>query len=98
MAAGGTSAAFLFAGLVYNRAPKHSIQAGVAMPNKPMSDPDNPEWTVEDFKRARPPHEVLPPHILKAFPKTSGPQAPIAGNESVTYIGTVVYGRHSHAR
>jgi len=45
------------------------------MPNKPMSDPDNPEWSAEDFKRARPPHEVLPPHILKAFPKTRGPQA-----------------------
>ena len=45
------------------------------MPNKLKFDEDNPEWTVEDVKRARAPHEVLPPHILKAFPKTRGPQA-----------------------
>jgi uncharacterized protein (DUF4415 family) len=41
-------------------------------------DEDNPEWTEEDFKRARPAHEVLAPEILKAFPKLRGPQkAPI---------------------
>jgi len=44
------------------------------MPRKPVFDHDNPEWTEEDFKRAKPPHEVLPPQILKAFPKTRGPQ------------------------
>jgi len=44
------------------------------MSDKPEFDEDNPEWTAADFKRARPPHEVLPPHILKAFPKTRGPQ------------------------
>lgn len=37
-------------------------------------DDDNPEWTAEDFKRARPAHEVLPPEVLKAFPKLRGPQ------------------------
>lgn len=37
-------------------------------------DEDNPEWTAEDFKNARPAHEVLPPAILKAFPKLRGPQ------------------------
>ncbi len=45
------------------------------MPRKVVFDDDNPEWTEEDFKRARPPHEVLPANILKAFPKTRGPQA-----------------------
>jgi uncharacterized protein (DUF4415 family) len=35
---------------------------------------DNPEWTAEDFARARPAHEVLPAEVLKAFPKTRGPQ------------------------
>ncbi len=25
-----------------------------------MIDDENPEWTVEDFRRARPAHEVLP--------------------------------------
>ncbi|HTN60114.1 MAG TPA: BrnA antitoxin family protein [Devosia sp.] len=37
-------------------------------------DEDNPEWTEEDFKRARPAHEILPPEILAAFPRTRGPQ------------------------
>ncbi len=37
-------------------------------------DRDNPEWTKKDFKRARPASE-LPPEILKAFPRTRGPQA-----------------------
>lgn len=45
------------------------------MSRKPEFDEDNPEWTAEDFKRARPAHEVLSPEILKAFPKTRGPQA-----------------------
>ena len=37
-------------------------------------DEDNPEWTEEDFKRARPASE-LPPEILAAFPRTRGAQA-----------------------
>lgn len=44
------------------------------MSRKVEFDHDNPEWTEEDFKRAKPPHEVLPPDVLKAFPKTRGPQ------------------------
>lgn len=44
------------------------------MSNKVIFDDENPEWTDEDFKRARPPHEVLSPEVLKAFPKTRGPQ------------------------
>jgi uncharacterized protein (DUF4415 family) len=44
------------------------------MPRKVVFDDDNPEWTDEDFKRAKPPHAVLPGHVLKAFPKTRGPQ------------------------
>ena len=45
------------------------------MSRKVEFDEDNPEWTAEDFKRARPAHEVLSPEILKAFPTTRGPQA-----------------------
>lgn len=45
------------------------------MSRKIEFDEDNPEWTAEDFKRARPAHEVLSPEILKAFPQTRGPQA-----------------------
>jgi uncharacterized protein (DUF4415 family) len=32
-------------------------------------DEDNPEWTAEDFARAKPASE-LPPEILAAFPNT----------------------------
>lgn len=32
-------------------------------------DDDNPEWTEEDFARARPADEVLPPEVLAAFAK-----------------------------
>jgi len=38
-----------------------------------VTDDDNPEWTAEDFAKARPASE-LPPHILAAFPRTRGPQ------------------------
>ena len=37
-------------------------------------DDDNPEWTKADFARARPPTEVLPPHLLAQFKKTRGVQ------------------------
>ncbi len=35
---------------------------------------ENPEWTEEDFSRARPAHEILPPDVLSVFKKTRGPQ------------------------
>lgn len=40
-----------------------------------LSDPENPEWTTEDFARAVG-SENLPPEVLAAFPKTRvrGPQ------------------------
>jgi hypothetical protein len=34
-----------------------------------LDDPDNPEWTAEDFARARPASEVLPPEVIAAFGK-----------------------------
>jgi uncharacterized protein (DUF4415 family) len=40
----------------------------------PEFDRDNPEWTEEDFARARPPHEVLAPEVLSVFKRTRGPQ------------------------
>ena len=43
------------------------------MPRPTVTDDDNPEWTAEDFVKARPASE-LPPHILAAFPRTRGPQ------------------------
>jgi uncharacterized protein (DUF4415 family) len=44
------------------------------MSRKTVFDDDNPEWTKDDFERAQPPQKVLPAHVLKAFPKTRGPQ------------------------
>ena len=38
---------------------------------KPLDD--NPEWTEEDFLKAKAP-ESLPPEILAQFPRTRGPQ------------------------
>ncbi|WP_323717168.1 BrnA antitoxin family protein [Paracoccus aminovorans] len=43
------------------------------MPRSKAIDHDNPEWTKEDFAKARPASE-LPAHIRAAFPRTRGPQ------------------------
>src|SRR5260364_99109 len=42
-------------------------------PNPEMIDDENPEWTEEDFARARPAYEVLPPSLLKKL-GVRGPQ------------------------
>jgi uncharacterized protein (DUF4415 family) len=39
-------------------------------PDDAPFDEDNPEWTDEMFARAKPAHEVLPPEVLAAFPRT----------------------------
>lgn len=36
-----------------------------------VKDPDNPEWTAADFKRARPAREVVP-HIVDAYLRRRG--------------------------
>jgi uncharacterized protein (DUF4415 family) len=36
---------------------------------RPLTDPDNPEWTAEDFRRARPAREVLPEIYGEAMAK-----------------------------
>lgn len=43
------------------------------MPRPTVTDDDNPEWTAEDFARAKP-ASALPDHIRTAFPRTRGPQ------------------------
>lgn len=35
---------------------------------------DNPEWTEEDFAKARSPQEALPPEVLANFKRIRGPQ------------------------
>ena len=39
------------------------------LPEPDLTDPDNPEWTAEDFARAERP-ESFPPEVLAAFPNT----------------------------
>jgi uncharacterized protein (DUF4415 family) len=47
-----------------------AIQAGIA------ADPDNPEWTAADFKKARPFKEVFP-ELYESWKRTRGaPKAP----------------------
>lgn len=43
-------------------------------PREPVFDDDNPEWTEEDFAKARPPEEFLPPEALALFKRGRGPQ------------------------
>ena len=47
-----------------------AINAGIAL------DPDNPEWTEEDFANARPASEMMPPELYKALVegRVRGPQ------------------------
>jgi uncharacterized protein (DUF4415 family) len=42
--------------------------------NSPTIDPDNPEWTADDFARAKKPEEILPADVLAQFGKRRGPQ------------------------
>jgi uncharacterized protein (DUF4415 family) len=45
-----------------------------------VEDIDNPEWTEQDFTRAKPGYE-LPSHLLAAFPKTRG--RPLGSNKAL---------------
>jgi uncharacterized protein (DUF4415 family) len=52
------------------------------MNDDPIDDPDNPEWTEEDFARAEGP-ESLPDHVLAAFPNTKVRGRPRASSPKV---------------
>src|SRR5882757_3632004 len=41
---------------------------------KKVVDAENPEWTAEDFARAKPAKEVLSADVMAAFGKRRGPQ------------------------
>jgi len=58
------------------------------MANKPVVfDDDNPEWTKEDFARARQGSEVLPPEFLKAFKRTPGrPKGSTTSNKTLVSL------------
>ena len=38
-------------------------------PNPEKIDDENPEWTAEDFRRARPAFDVLPPELVETIKK-----------------------------
>ena len=40
------------------------------MSGEPVFDEENPEWSEDDFARARPAGD-LPPEVLAAFPRTA---------------------------
>ena len=44
------------------------------MTSRKRADADNPEWTRDDFAKARAPEEVLPADVLSKFGKHRGPQ------------------------
>lgn len=58
------------------------------MADKPVVfDEDNPEWTAEDFARARAGSEVLPPEFVKAFKRTAGrPKGSTTSNKSLVSL------------
>lgn len=48
--------------------PRDEIEARLAaLPEPDLDDPDNPEWTEEDFARARPAREVLGDAFVDAW-------------------------------
>ena len=57
------------------------------MSKKPKFDPaihdENPDWTAEDFARAKPASELLPPELLAQFrnavgrPRIESPKVPV---------------------
>ena len=44
--------------------------------NASRPDDENPEWTVEDFRRARPALEVLPKEVVEAIQRYRGQRGP----------------------
>jgi uncharacterized protein (DUF4415 family) len=46
-------------------------------------DDENPEWSADDFRRARPAAEVLPAELVAVLPKKRGPKCDVP-KEQVT--------------
>jgi len=44
------------------------------MTSRKKRDADNPEWTRDDFAKAKAPGEILPADVLSKFGKHRGPQ------------------------
>jgi uncharacterized protein (DUF4415 family) len=50
----------------------------------PVFDEENPEWTAEDFARARPASEVLPPAVFAGLKRGPGRPRAEAPKRQVT--------------
>lgn len=59
-------------------------------PNPELIDEDNPEWTEEDFARARPAHEVLPASLIKKLGVRGAQKTPTKIALSLRLSPTVV--------
>ena len=47
------------------------------MPKRPTrADKDNPIWSAEDFRRAKPATSVLPPDLVALLPRRRGQRGP----------------------
>lgn len=53
-------------------------------PDPELIDDENPEWTDEDFARARPARDVLPPDVLANFPRMVGRPRAVTPKSPVT--------------
>ena len=62
-----------------------------------FDDYDNPEWTEEDFARARPASE-LPSGMLAAFPRTVERLKREAAANTEKTVRSAVIGQHDGAR
>ena len=52
-----------------------------------LQGPDNPEWTEDDFARARPGREVLPPEVIAASDRFRGrPKGSITSKKSLVSL------------
>jgi uncharacterized protein (DUF4415 family) len=49
------------------------IEAALSsLPEPDLTDPDNPEWTEDDFARAKPAEAMLPSAVLSQFARPPG--------------------------
>jgi len=57
-------------------------------PKPPVDFDDNPEWTEETERRARPASEVLPPHAVAALSRNKGgrPKGSTTSNKSAVTL------------
>ena len=58
--------------------------------NPEKLDPENPEWTTEDFKKARPAQEALPTSLLQKIAGRGPQKAPTKEQINIRLSRTVL--------